>query len=136
MKDKRKPKSKLDKKLTNFELEQMTISDEVMVSETMPGKYAHDFDTKVDYDIKLVTTIFFDYITGFIYRASNRRPLAAILWLFIGFYNIGWLLDIISMVKHKKYTHLCKRKNRRIKKIMHDKLRDRHEFLVRIDEST
>jgi hypothetical protein len=120
----------------NTTLEDITISDEVLVSETMPGVYSNDFDRKIPRNVKLIITIFFDYITGFIYRASNRRPIAAFIWLFIGLYNIGWLLDIISVIKYGTYTHWASKKGRHIKKIMSDKLKRRKQFLEKIGESS
>jgi len=66
-------------------------------------EFVRAFD-KLDVVIKLLLTIFFDPIVGGIYRLAKGRILAGLLWLFTGFFCIGWIIDIITVAQHNKYT--------------------------------
>lgn len=53
--------------------------------------------------IKLILTIFFDPIIGGIYRILKGRIIWGILWLLCGFFLIGWILDVVSVITDNKY---------------------------------
>lgn len=57
--------------------------------------------------VKLVLTFFFDPILGAVYRIARGNLLWGILWFVTaGFFGIGWLIDLITVLMHNKYTVL------------------------------
>lgn len=66
-------------------------------------EFVKAFD-KLDVIVKLILTILFGWIIGGIYRLLKGRIIFGILWLIGGFFGIGWIIDIISIILHKKYT--------------------------------
>jgi hypothetical protein len=68
-------------------------------------EFVHSFD-KLDVVVKVILTVFFDPIVGGVYRIAKGRILVGLLWLFTGFFGIGWIIDIITVAQHNKYTVL------------------------------
>jgi hypothetical protein len=67
--------------------------------------FAKSFN-KLSWIVKLLLTIFLDPIVGGLYRISKGRILVGLLWLLVGFFGIGWIIDIVTMVLSGKYTFL------------------------------
>lgn len=61
---------------------------------------------KLNVIIKLILTFFFDPIIGGIYRILKGRVIWGIIWLLTGFFFIGWIIDLVSVLLHNKYTFL------------------------------
>lgn len=56
----------------------------------------------------LIFQIFFGAITGFIARILKGHIISGILYLLTGgFFVIGWIVDIISLLIHHDYKWLC-----------------------------
>jgi hypothetical protein len=67
--------------------------------------FAKSFN-KLSWIVKLLLTIFLDPIVGGLYRISKGRILVGLLWFLVGFFGIGWIIDIVTMVLSGKYTFL------------------------------
>lgn len=61
---------------------------------------------KLNVIVKLILTIFFDPIIGAIYRILKGRIIWGILWLFGGLFIVGWVIDVVTVILHNKYTFL------------------------------
>ena len=58
--------------------------------------------------VNLILTIFFDPLVQGINRVLRGRVIIGIIWLLTcGFFGIGWLIDIITMIIHKDITVLA-----------------------------
>ena len=58
--------------------------------------------------VNLVLTIFFDPIVQGINRVLRGKLIIGVLWIVTcGIFGIGWLIDIVTMVLHKKITFLA-----------------------------
>ena len=68
-------------------------------------EFVKAFD-KLNIIVKLLLTIFFDPIIGGIYRILKGRIIWGIIWLFTGLFIVGWIIDIVSVILHNKYTFL------------------------------
>ena len=68
-------------------------------------EFVKAFD-KLNIIVKLLLTIFFDPIVGGIYRILKGRIIWGIIWLFTGLFIVGWIIDIVSVILHNKYTFL------------------------------
>lgn len=68
-------------------------------------EFVKAFD-KLNVVVKLILTIFFDPIVGGIYRILKGRIIWGIIWLFTGLFIVGWIIDIVSVILHNKYTFL------------------------------
>ena len=63
---------------------------------------------KLDWIVKLILTIFFDFIVQGINRILRGRVIIGILWLITGgIFGIGWIIDIITMLLKKDITFLA-----------------------------
>jgi len=61
---------------------------------------------KLNVTVKLILTIFFDPIIGGIYRILKGRIIWGIIWLFAGLFIVGWVIDVVTVILHNKYTFL------------------------------
>ncbi len=61
---------------------------------------------KLNFIVKLLLTIFFGWLVGGIYRLAKGRLIPGILWLLFGLFGIGWIIDIVTLILHGKYTVL------------------------------
>lgn len=61
---------------------------------------------KLNVIVKLILTIFFDPIIGGIYRILKGRIIWGIIWLFTGLFIVGWVIDVVTVILHNKYTFL------------------------------
>jgi len=58
--------------------------------------------------INLILTIFFDPLIQGINRILRGKVIIGILWIItIGLFGIGWIIDIITVLIHKKITFLA-----------------------------
>lgn len=76
-------------------------------------KYAKAFDSLPGI-VKILLTIFFDFITGGLYRLMEGldkkdavKIVAGIIWFFTGGCIIGWIIDIFCIIVKGKYTFLA-----------------------------
>lgn len=61
----------------------------------------------ISWVILLILQIFFGAITGFVVRLLKGHIIAGILYLLTGgFFVIGWIVDIISLLIHHDYVWL------------------------------
>ena len=59
--------------------------------------------------VKIILVIFFDAIYGALYRLApmtGKAIVLALIWFFTGGFFIGWILDILAVVKEGKPTFL------------------------------
>lgn len=69
-------------------------------------KFVKEYN-KLNIIIRLILTLFFDFIIGAIYRILKGRILWGIIWFFtLGLFGIGWIIDIVTLILHNKYTFL------------------------------
>lgn len=58
--------------------------------------------------IKLLLVIFLDFIVFGIYRFCKGKILIGIIWIItIGFFGIGWIIDIVSVILYNKVKLLA-----------------------------
>lgn len=58
--------------------------------------------------VKVLLVIFLDFIVYGIYRIANGKLLIGVLWIITGgFFGIGWIIDIITVILHGKPTILA-----------------------------
>ena len=58
--------------------------------------------------VNLLLTIFFDPLIQGINRILRGRVIIGLLWIItIGILGIGWIIDIITVLLHKKITFLA-----------------------------
>lgn len=76
-------------------------------------KFAKAFD-KLPRIVKILLTIFFDFITGGLYRLLKGLEkknivliVAGIIWLCTLGCGIGWIIDIVCIIVKGKYTFLA-----------------------------
>lgn len=76
-------------------------------------KYAKAFDSLPSI-VKILLTIFFDFVTGGLYRLMKGldkkdvvKIVAGIIWFFTGGCIIGWIIDIFCIIVKGKYTFLA-----------------------------
>jgi len=63
---------------------------------------------KLDWIVKLILTIFFDFIVQGINRILRGRVIIGLIWIITGgIFGIGWLIDIITMLLKKDITFLA-----------------------------
>ncbi len=61
----------------------------------------------ISWVILLILQIFFGAITGFVVRLLKGHIISGILYLLTGgFFVIGWIVDIISLLIHHDYVWL------------------------------
>ena len=79
----------------------------------MTMKFAKAFD-KLPRIVKILLTIFFDFITGGLYRLLKGLEkknivliVAGIIWLCTLGWGIGWIIDIVCIIVKGKYTFLA-----------------------------
>jgi hypothetical protein len=59
--------------------------------------------------VKIILVIFFDAVYGALYRLAPltvKAVVVALIWFFTGGFIIGWILDILAVVKEGKPTFL------------------------------
>lgn len=62
---------------------------------------------KLNVLVKFIITFFFDPIVAGIYRLLKGRIIWGILWIITGgLFGIGWIIDLVTVVLHNKYTVL------------------------------
>ncbi|MCL2762733.1 MAG: TM2 domain-containing protein [Treponema sp.] len=63
---------------------------------------------KLDWIVNLLLTIFLDPLVQGINRILRGKVIIGILWFITGgLFGIGWIIDIITMLIHKKITFLA-----------------------------
>lgn len=69
--------------------------------------YVNTID-KFNIIIKLLLVIFLDFIVFGLYRFCKGKILIGILWIItLGFFGIGWIIDIVSVILWKKVKILA-----------------------------
>jgi len=63
---------------------------------------------KIGWFPQFILTFFFDPIVQGINRILRGKAIIGILWIITGgIFGIGWIIDIITMLIHKKITFLA-----------------------------
>lgn len=69
-------------------------------------EFVREYD-KLNVIVKFILTFFFGALIGGIYRILKGRIIWGVLWIITGgLFGIGWLIDIITVILHNKYTVL------------------------------
>lgn len=69
-------------------------------------EFVNAFD-KLSKLIKFILTFFFGVILGGIYRIIKGRVIVGVIWILTaGFFGIGVLIDLVTVVLDNKYTVL------------------------------
>lgn len=58
--------------------------------------------------LRLILSIIAGFIVGAVYRILKGRLLVGIIWLITGgFFGIGWIIDVVTIVLNGKITFLA-----------------------------